>query len=98
MTHSLNGSTAFPVRTDHFCCDSDDISTDYLLCAYADCVMVTVTQTESFGTVFQSRCMPESMLLQHVLFWPLTAKGLQGRHKPGWSSCLQYQSAGWQQN
>lgn len=55
MTHSLNGSTAFPVRTDHFCCDSDDISTDYLLCAYADCVMVTVTQTESFGTVFQSR-------------------------------------------
>ena len=78
MTQNLNGNTAFPVRTEHFCCNSDGSSTDYLLCAYADCIMITVTQTESLGTVFQSRCMPESMLIHHVLLWPLTAKGFAG--------------------
>ncbi len=57
MTHNSTGHTAFPVRTQQFTCDIDDSFTDFLLCAYADCVMVTVTQTETLGTIFQSRCI-----------------------------------------
>ncbi|KAL0034740.1 hypothetical protein WJX77_005018 [Trebouxia sp. C0004] len=55
MTHNSTSHTAFPLRTQQFTCDIDDSFTDFLLCAYADCVMVTVTQTETLGTIFQSR-------------------------------------------
>lgn len=55
MTHSANGDADFPVRSQQFSCDIEDSFTDFLLCAYADCVMITVTQTESLGTIFQSR-------------------------------------------
>lgn len=55
MTHNSTVNTAFPLRTQHFTCDVDDSFTDFLLCAYTDFVMITVTQTESLGTIFQSR-------------------------------------------
>lgn len=57
----------FPVKTQQLCCEIDDIDTDILLCAYSDYVMVTVTQIESLGTIFQSRYSFSSCLLIAVI-------------------------------
>lgn len=46
---------AFPVRTKQFSQEIQDNHTDFLLCAYADQVMITVTQTDNLGTIMQSR-------------------------------------------
>ena len=55
MTHSANQQDSFPLRTQQLNSEIDDIDTDIVLCAYSDYVLVTVTQTETFGTVFQSK-------------------------------------------
>lgn len=54
MTHN-NQEASFPVRIQQLNVEIGDIDTDILLCGYSDYVMVTVTQTESFGTIFQTR-------------------------------------------
>ena len=55
MTHNGNIQESFPLRTQQLNIEIEDVDTDVFLCAYSDYVMVTVTQTESFGTVFQSK-------------------------------------------
>ena len=55
MTHNQAAVDAFPLSTKQFSQDVQDNHTDFLLCAYSDHIMITVTQTESFGTIMQSR-------------------------------------------
>ena len=55
MTQNQTAIDAFPLRTKQFSQDIQDNHTDFLLCAYSDYIMVTVTQTESLGTIMQSR-------------------------------------------
>lgn len=55
MTHLPTAADAFPVRTKQFSQEIQDNHTDFLLCAYADQVMITVTQTDNLGTIMQSR-------------------------------------------
>ena len=55
MALDTGGATTFPVKTQHFGSEIDDSFTDFLLCAYADYIMITVTQTESMGTIFQCK-------------------------------------------
>ena len=55
MTHNVSQEASFPVRIQQLNVEIEDVDTDFLLCGYSDYVMVTVTQTESFGTIFQTR-------------------------------------------
>ncbi|BDA45389.1 probable proteasome assembly chaperone 3 [Coccomyxa sp. Obi] len=45
----------FPVNTREFTAEVDGISTSFIMSAYADRIMVVVTQLGTFGTVLLSR-------------------------------------------
>lgn len=55
MTFDRVAEVPFPVSTKQFSHDIEDKHTDFLLCGYVDHLMITVTQTDSLGTILQSR-------------------------------------------
>lgn len=55
MTHHVSEEASFPVKIQQLNVEIEDTDTDVMLCGYSDYVLVTVTQTDSFGTIFQCR-------------------------------------------
>ena len=62
MTHNFSQEASFPVKIQQLNVEIEDIDTDFLLCGYSDYVMVTITQTASFGTIFQTKYVPLHLL------------------------------------
>ena len=62
MTHHVSEETSFPVKIQQLSVEIEDVDTDVLLCGYSDYVLVTVTQTDSFGTIFQCRYICRHLL------------------------------------
>ena len=91
MTHNDRQEASFPVRIQQLNIEIEDIDTDILLCGYSDYVMVTVTQTESFGTIFQTRYVRLNLprYCCHLVLHASTIFA-QDRHKFGWSNLLQH--------
>lgn len=91
MTHHVSQEASFPVRIQQLSVEIEDIDTDILLCGYSDYVLVTVTQTESFGTIFQTRYISRDLLLYcyHLALHASTVFA-QDRHEFGRSNILQH--------